>query len=645
MTHGNATNSSFKTAVDDNQKTAATQKVRANVALTRRGFLGGAVAGAAIMAAPHGSVAAADTSGFTHGVASGDPTQDAVVLWTRYVTGKSDQGHSLDLVLEISTDPSFRGDLIERMVGADPNRDHIAKIDVTGLAPNTTYFYRFKQGDDVSVTGRTKTLPESGSLDPFKLALLSCSNYPQGLFHVYREVAMSDLDLVLHLGDYIYEYEAGKYSNEEALRLGRAVKPANEITSLSDYRTRYALYRSDADLQAAHAAHPFICVWDDHETANDSWKAGAENHQPDIEGDYNARRIAAHQAWMDWLPVRETAAVKQGVIYRTFELGSLASLIMMDTRIVGRDKPLDYQEDMSFQSIPFDFSNPAAPKPLLSKEAYATANPAAIKKIPVPFDLTSGKPKPVTDWETLKTMGPDSLPKGFAYIPDTKAFKDGPLSDPDRTILGAEQEDWLKEELSRSVKSGKKWQLLGQQLLMGKVIAPALSADQVDFSKSKFVTPQVFQFFQLLAANQMPLNLDAWDGYAACRDRVYDMIRETGAAAISFAGDTHNAWGFNLADDKGQVAVEIGTPGVSSPGLEVYLPIETEMVESALQSSSNELDYVNASQRGWTELTLSSDHIDVSWRYISSVLSQDYTVSNSTIHRIIKDEKPVLRSL
>jgi alkaline phosphatase D len=183
------------------------------------------------------------------------------------------------------------------------------------------YYYRFRTGDKTSITGKTRTLPE-GAIEAATFAVVSCSNYPAGFFNVYREVANQNVDAVLHLGDYLYEYNSTGFASERAEELGRVVEPANELLTLADYRTRYAQYHRDVDLQAAHAAHPFVIVWDDHEVANDAWREGADNHDPATEGSFIERKIAALQAWHEWLPVRPPTSMND-IIYRRFQFGDL----------------------------------------------------------------------------------------------------------------------------------------------------------------------------------------------------------------------------------------------------------------------------------------------------------------------------------
>jgi alkaline phosphatase D len=272
---------------------------------------------------------------FRHGVASGDPRADRVLLWTRVSGGSGEVAVRWTLAANPAmTRVVARG---ETRTGAE--RDFTVKVDTTGLAPATTYYYRFEALGGRSVVGRTRTLPAAGA-SRVRMALTSCSNYPYGYFNAYARMAeRADLDLVLHVGDYIYDYHQGRYFDPD-LAKDRPVDPPTEILVLADYRKRYALYRTDPDLQAVHQQHPFVCVWDDHEIANNAWKAGAENHQPD-EGDYLARRDAAYRAYLEWLPVREPGSARQPIVYRSFAIGDLADLVMLDTRLVGRDQQVE----------------------------------------------------------------------------------------------------------------------------------------------------------------------------------------------------------------------------------------------------------------------------------------------------------------
>jgi alkaline phosphatase D len=270
---------------------------------------------------------------FAHGVASGDPLEDRVILWTR-VTPQWNPG-VFGVRWAISDEPTMRRVLRRGETVAHAGRDYTVKVDAAGLEAGRTYYYQFTALGERSPVGRTRTLP-AGAVDRLRFCVASCSNYPYGYFNAYRSIAKrADLDFVLHLGDYIYEYADKEYGDGSAI--GRVPMPNKEIVTLADYRDRYAQYRRDADLQEVHRQHPFIVVWDDHESANDSWRGGAENHDPDkSEGEWAARKAAAIQAWNEWLPVRENA--NPGLIYRTFRIGDLADLVMLDTRLYARDE-------------------------------------------------------------------------------------------------------------------------------------------------------------------------------------------------------------------------------------------------------------------------------------------------------------------
>ncbi|UJR86798.1 alkaline phosphatase D family protein [Sandaracinus amylolyticus] len=273
----------------------------------------------------------APTGAFQHGVASGDPLADAVILWTRVTT---DGTSAIALTWEVARDASFATIDASGDVSADPARDFTAKVDATGLMPATTYFYRFRvvDGGETSPVGRTRTAPASDAeIARLRFAVCSCSNYAFGYFHAYRNIAQrADLDAVLHLGDYIYEYGTGEYGSF------RECDPPHEITTLEDYRRRYRQYRSDSDLQEAHRQHPFVNVWDDHESADNSWRDGANNHD-ESEGAWAARKAAAQQAFDEWLPIR-TATEGPSRIWRALRYGALAELVMLDTRIEGRSE-------------------------------------------------------------------------------------------------------------------------------------------------------------------------------------------------------------------------------------------------------------------------------------------------------------------
>lgn len=278
---------------------------------------------------------------FAHGVASGDPLPHAVVLWTRVTPNESaspgsGSGPRVAVQWQVATDRRFRSVVRRGTAHTGPARDHTVKLDATGLRPGTTYYYRFGFDGTHSPVGRTRTAPAHDSAPRrLRFGVVSCANYQGGYFAAYRHLARSDLDAVIHLGDYIYEYGPGEYGNGHADTDIRPHRPRHETITLADYRRRHAQYKRDADLQLLHSRTPFIVTWDDHETANDAWRGGAENHDPATEGPWRVRRAAARRAYDEWMPVRMggAASVSDGVrLYRRLRFGRLAELSMLDLR-------------------------------------------------------------------------------------------------------------------------------------------------------------------------------------------------------------------------------------------------------------------------------------------------------------------------
>ncbi|HAC24135.1 MAG TPA: alkaline phosphatase [Cytophagales bacterium] len=275
---------------------------------------------------------------FYHGVASGDPLTDRVIIWTRVTP--DDSVARIAVTWEVAKDDQFGSVVKSDTLSTTPARDYTVKVDVTGLEPGQFYYYRFKALNAASPVGRTKTLPTAA--DSVKLAVVSCSNWEFGYFNAYDRIAEKEVDAVLHLGDYIYEYGIGRYGDTT---IGRLHVPAHEIVSLSDYRSRHSQYRLDEGSIQMGARHPMIAIWDDHEVANNSYVTGAQNHQPDKEGDYEKRKAAARQAYYEWLPIREG-----GKHYRSFSFGSLADLWMLDERLEGRTVQPESMTDPAYLS-------------------------------------------------------------------------------------------------------------------------------------------------------------------------------------------------------------------------------------------------------------------------------------------------------
>ncbi len=509
---------------------------------------------------------------FEHGVASGDPLENAVIIWTRatpVVDGL------VRIRWEVATDENFTSVIASGEGTTTGEVDYTAKVDVQGLDAGTLYWYRFLVGDTVSPTGRTRTLP-NGAVASVSLAVVSCSNYPAGFFNVYREIAGREVDAVVHLGDYIYEYDRDGYASDRAEEFGRVSQPENELLSLSDYRIRYAQYRGDADLQACHAAHPFLAVWDDHEVANDAWRNGAENHDPDSEGDFEERVAAALQAWYEWLPVRPPADNRE-IVYRQFRFGDLVDLMMLDTRLIGRDLQLAYA----------DFSN-----------------------------------------------------GGIIDVGAARAA----IADPSRQLLGDEQTSWLKERLTNSTAT---WQVLGQQVLVGRYTLPspiieALDPNNLDEEALQEGVAAVLAAVaakntpedertaeqQALLDSAIPYNLDAWDGYGFAREDLLTHAAALQSRLVALAGDTHNAWASQLTgSDNAPVGVEFATASVSSPGLEDALGADAAaLFEGPIVTLIDDLHYANLNDRGWLEVAFTPDAVEASWRFVSAIDSPDYTL-------------------
>lgn len=275
---------------------------------------------------------------FYHGVASGDPLHDRVIIWTRITP--TDSVNKISVMWQVSEDEKFSSIYKADTLSTTPVRDYTVKVDVDGLKPGRHYYYRFSALGGTSITGRTKTLPLQ--VDSLKLAVVSCSNWEFGYFNAYEKISERELDAVVHLGDYIYEYGVGGYGDST---VDRKHLPAHEIVSLQDYRTRYSQYHTDKGLRKARQQHPFITIWDDHEVANNVFTHGAQNHQPDKEGDFEKRKSVARQAYYEWLPIREGQKH-----YRAFSFGKLVDLIMLDERLEGRTKPADSLRDLNFAS-------------------------------------------------------------------------------------------------------------------------------------------------------------------------------------------------------------------------------------------------------------------------------------------------------
>ena len=545
---------------------------------------------------------------FEHGVASGDPMTDKVIIWTRATPVETG---TVEVTYEVATDEAFTDIIHNGTATTSAATDYTVKIDVQNLSAGMTYFYRFSNEGTVSPIGKMKTLP-GDDVTQVKMAVFSCANYPKGYFNAYTEAATLDLDVVLHLGDYIYEYgmldENGDpaYATENAEAIGRVLPSDNdtELLSLDDYRKRYALYHTDSGLQALHAAVPFITVWDDHEVANDTYKEGAENHS-ESEGDFETRKAAALQAYFEWLPIRPASEGDNETIYRAFTFGSLLSLYMLDTRIIARDKQLDYTN-------------------------YITAEGAL----------------------------------------DTAAFTTDFFSTT-RKMIGDTQMAWLQAQMSTSTAT---WQVLGQQVLMGRMNIPAelltglaaIQDDSLDSATQQQAMIQLFAQFEELATIKtrmlmgdetlteeeiarvttvIPYNLDAWDGYFVERETILQMAGTLDKNLVVLSGDTHNSWASDLKTfdvltqtTVDQVGVEFATTSVSSPGMEEYIGITS--TETAIQTEQvislliDDLQYCNLNNRGLMVVTFTEAAATAEWIHIDNINDETYSILSDRTHTL-----------
>ena len=281
------------------------------------------------------SIAKAAHSFFPFGVASGDPKASSVVIWSALY----DPSFNNEPVnWEVASDTNFTTILQKGSIIPKLDQGMVVKKTIDALPSGTKLFYRFKFKNQTSPIGRTKTAPQNAS--SLKLAMVSCSSYEWGYYNAYRVMAKEqNLDAIVHLGDYIYEYQPGKYQQK---KLTRDHIPAKEIVSLSDYRSRYAQYRLDPDLAELHRLYPFITIWDDHEIANDAYVDGAQNHQSDAEGDWKTRKQTARQVYFEWLPVEDNP---EKSIIRKIQYGNLAELFLLDGRLEGRSKQATNTKD------------------------------------------------------------------------------------------------------------------------------------------------------------------------------------------------------------------------------------------------------------------------------------------------------------
>lgn len=517
---------------------------------------------------------------FEHGIASGDPMATSVILWTRVTPSETG---SVSVHWEIDTDPMFSGP-VSGQVDARAARDFTVKVEATELLPGTVYYYRFRVGDATSPTGRTKTLP-TGKTDRVRFAVVSCANYEHGFFNVYDLISKRGerYDAMLHLGDYYYEYGADVYDAPDK-PAGRTHEPAHEIVTLIDYRARHAQYRRDPNLQAATAMMPMIAIWDDHETANDSWQGGAQNHQPGEEGPWEARKAAALRAYYDWMPVREPVPGRaREAFYREFQFGDLLTLIGVETRLTARAEPLiieDYIDEI-------------------------IADPDGFKA-------------QYLDDPSREMLGAEQQ----NYIVETFA-----RSKADGVV-------WRM--LANQV-------ILGR--LLTPDFTPYVTEDATTAIEKDW--PGIHDFLTLSKYN-LPFYPDSWDGYPAARERFFAALDDGGVNdLLVVTGDAHEFWANDLTrDDATPMGAEFVTSSVTSKTLVAYLGDGTAQHNLLLTRENEDARYYNALHNGYIDVELGRKSGKITMYAVDKVNDHNYGNFRAASFRVkprTKDGKDTLR--
>lgn len=568
---------------------------------------------------------------FRHGVASGDPKHDRVIIWTR--VSPVNPG-PVPVRWIVARNRELTDVVKTGVIETSEARDYTVKADVTGLRAGAPYFYGFRAGQAESAVGKTRTLPR-GRTEELKIGVVSCASYSHGFFNAYEAMAeRDDLAAIVHLGDYIYEYGLSGYGGDTAIQLGRVPSPEVECLRLEDYRARHAQYKTEAELQAAHAIAPWIVVWDDHETANDAFSTGAENHT-EGEGEWASRKRAALQAYYEWMPIREPETGRAfEAINRSFQFGDLFTLIMVETRLLARAKPLDYATEMPIQMQRWNFANPTAPVALRPHEA----DTPVMQRLPAIYEQVNGELQLVLDWRRAQTLvaAAPNLPTGFFLAPDVDAITRA-LNTPERPLLGESQEQWLEDELARSKRVGAPWQILGNQILMARLDAPDLSATPAPLAAAlERLSPGVTQLLKLTRF-PFPLNTDAWDGYPAARTRVLEMLRAAGGNAIVLTGDTHTAWANEIEDGQGRVAVEFGATSITSPSdADYFAPFGIDFAGS-IRARNPHVKWTDPLHRGFLVLTVTPEQATAEFFTVSSILAKQYEVARAAAFTVAAD--------
>ena len=499
---------------------------------------------------------------FHHGVASGDPDQNSVVIWTRI----SGINKPVQVNWQLATDTNFNNVIKKGSLKTDARRDYTVKIVVDKLPSGEEFFYKFDVKDKSSVIGRTQTLPE-GHIDKLVLALATCANYPFGYFNAYDAIAKDEsIDVVVHLGDYIYEYGVDGFGGDVGKRINRNHLPSHEIITLDDYRQRHAQYKTDPGSLAMHARHPLIVMWDDHETANNPWMGGASNHQDD-EGNWQARRKASLQAYYEWLPVRDPAhEIDRQNYWRHYKFGDLASLITLESRHSGRSEQISLDKNL----------------PNIHNKQQAQD-----------------------------------------FMRDTVGAQN-------RNMLSKDMEAFLSEELKESIDVGRGWRIIGNPSVMAKTVSPNLQDPRLDKLREKLTGKRKSKIDKLALLGELglPEDLDMWDGYPAARERFYQIANKAGASdLLVVSGDSHSFWANELYDNSNKsMGVELGATGISSQRSIMEALGEDIMLRyDELNSAQNkEIKWTDGRHRGFIRLEIDHHGGHADFITVSNVESPDY---------------------
>jgi len=519
--------------------------------MKRRQFLESGVLGAgALFLARPGRTAA--PNGFSHGVASGDPDQRGFVAWTRYAA--SDGGNAA-IRLEVAEDKNFSQILKTQEAIASPCNDYCVQAEVEGLAAGRWYFYRFSgPGGETSLTGRSRTLPE-GEVERFRVAVVSCSNATSGWFNAYAHLAgRDDIDLVVHLGDYIYESPITRADAISGMAELRGIRPSHELRSLQDYRLRYASYREDPDLSALHARLPIVAMMDDHESANNSWHGGAKAHDPKTEGPWHLRKHAALKAYNEWIP-------RKASLYKRFDIGRLASLFRLETRLLGRSPQIDIRE--------FDFDN--------------------AEDVDRFRDRLLQPRRTMLGWEQERWLA--------------EGLRSSRASGRTWQILA-----------QQVIMAGNIYPEAAAQWVAGGVAEP----------RSNFWKEWLPKFVSTSRAN-MPHSMDKWDGYPAARQRLLDAAEQAKANLIVLSGDSHNAWAFDLKRDETSVGVDLAAPSVSSFGFDKHFFGDFDRMSRDFIDANPSLRWCDLRHRGFLLLDIGPERTEATWHFVPSGVEKTTT--------------------